>query len=148
MQSSTSSYEDLITILEREFTLCSEMVTLLQKEKDIITGLDIEALDNHVRDKELVVAKISMCEEARERMLQSLGLQGRKLSDIAVTAGPDYHDRIEMLASKFKSITNSIAELNRLNGLLIEKSLFYIKSSRRFLDTFGIMASSRISVEA
>jgi flagellar biosynthesis/type III secretory pathway chaperone len=148
MLSLTNSYEDLITILEREFILCSEMVTLLQEEKDIMAGMDLEALDNHVIEKQLIAAKISMCEEARERMLLSLGMQGRTLSEIALTAGPDYHDRLAMLASKFKSITHSIAELNNLNGLLIERSLFYIKSSSRFLDSLGIKAIGKISVEA
>jgi flagellar biosynthesis/type III secretory pathway chaperone len=147
MQSSIKSYEDLITVLEQEFDLCSEMVTLLQKEKDIIAGLDLEALERHLREKELVASKISVCEEARARVLQALGLQNKTLTEIAAAAGSDYGERLSFISSKFKSITNSIAELNTLNGLLIERSLFYVKSSRRFLDTFGIAASSRISVE-
>jgi flagellar biosynthesis/type III secretory pathway chaperone len=148
MQSSTNSYEELIIILEREFTLCSDLVMLLQNEKDVIVGLDTEVLDSHLRDKELVAAKINVCEEARERLLDSLGMKNKTLSEVAAGAGPDYGDRLSFIASKFKSITNSIAELNTLNSLLIEKSLFYIKSSRNFLETFGINPSSRISLEA
>ena len=147
MQSSTKSYEDLITVLEREFDLCSEMVMLLQKEKDIIADFDLEKLDSHLREKELVASKINMCEEARAQVLQKLGLQNKTLSEISVVAEAGYSQRLSFIASQFKSITESISELNTLNGLLIEKSLFYIKSSRRFLDTFGITASSRISVE-
>jgi hypothetical protein len=147
MQSSIKSYEDLITVLEREFDLCSEMVALLQREKDIIASLDLEALDRHVREKELVASKISICEEARAQVLQLLGLRDKTLTEIAAVAEPGYSERLVFIASKFKSITSSISELNTLNGLLIEKSLFCIKSSRRFLDTFGITASSRISVE-
>jgi flagellar biosynthesis/type III secretory pathway chaperone len=131
MQLSTKSYEDLITVLEREFDLCSEMVTLLQQEKDIIAGHDLEALDSHVREKELLTSKINVCEEARAQVLQLLGLRDKTLIEVAGAAGPDYSERLSFIASKFKSITNSIAELNTLNGLLIEKSLFYIKSSRR-----------------
>jgi flagellar biosynthesis/type III secretory pathway chaperone len=148
MQSSTNSYEELIIILEREFTLCSDLVTLLQNEKDVIVGLDTEVLDSHLRDKELVAAKIKVCEEERERLLDSLGMTNKNLSEVAAGAGPAYGDRLSFMASKFKSITNSIAELNTLNSLLIEKSLFYIKSSRNFLKTFGINPSSRISLEA
>jgi flagellar biosynthesis/type III secretory pathway chaperone len=147
MQSLTKSYEDLIVILEKEFDLLSAMVDLLQKEKDVIAGLDIVALDNHTREKELIAAKIKICEEARERVLQSLGFEDKTLTQIAAVAGPVYSERLSFIASKFKSITHSISELNTLNGLLIEKSLFYIKSSSRFLDTFGITASNRVSVE-
>lgn len=148
MQSSTNSYDDLITILEQEFSLCSDMVTLLQKEKDVITGLDTGALDSHLREKELVAAKITVCEESRERMLQSLGLPNKTLSEVASSAGPLYSEHLSSLASRFKSIAHSIAELNTLNSLLIEKSLFYVRSSRNFLKTFGINPSSRISLEA
>ncbi len=148
MQSSTNSYEELIDILEREFSLCSELVTLLQKEKDVIAGLDNEALDTHLRDKELVSAKINICEETRERTIRSLGMVNRTLSEIAASAGPDYGERLSLIASKFRSIASSISELNTLNSLLIEKSLFYIRSSRNFLKTFGINPKQRISVEA
>jgi flagellar biosynthesis/type III secretory pathway chaperone len=148
MQSSINSYDDLITILEQEFSLCSDMVTLLQKEKDVIVGLDTEALDNHLREKELVAAKISVCEEARARMLQSLGMPNKTLTEVAAAAGNDYADHLSSIASRFKSIATSIAELNTLNSLLIEKSLFYIRSSRNFLNTFGINPQPRISVEA
>ena len=148
MQSSTNTYDDLITILEQEFSLCHDMVTLLQKEKDVITGLNMEALDSHLSEKELVAAKITVCEEARERILQSLGMPNKTLNEVAAAAGPDYSDRLLSMASRFKSIAHSIAELNTLNSLLIEKSLFYIRSSRSFLKTFGINPHARISMEA
>jgi flagellar biosynthesis/type III secretory pathway chaperone len=148
MQSSTSSYEELIDVLEREFALCSDLVALLQKEKDVIAGLDTEALDIHLREKELVSAKINICEETRERTLRSLGMANSSLSEVAAGAEPEYGDRLSYIASKFKSITNSIAELNTLNSMLIEKSLFHIRNSRNFLNTFGINPQSRISMEA
>ena len=109
MQSSINSYDSLITILEQEFYLCSDMVTLLQKEKDVIVGLDTEALDNHLREKELVAAKISVCEEARARMLQSLGMPNKTLTEVAAAAGNAYADRLSSIASRFKSIANSMA---------------------------------------
>jgi len=148
MRSSTNSYEELIDVLECEFTLCSDLVALLQKEKDVIAGFDNEAFDAHLRNKELVSAKISVCEELRVKMLTSLGMESKTLSEVAAGAGPDYGERLSLIASKFKSITDSIVELNNLNSMLIEKSLFYIRSSQNFLKTFGINPCSSISLEA
>ncbi len=148
MQSSTNLYEELIAVLEREFDLCSDLVALLQKEKDVIAGLDTVALDGHLRDKELVTAKIQVLEDSRERILQSLGFTDKTLSEVAASAEPNYKERLSFIASKFKSIANSIKELNTLNSLLIDKSLFYIKSSRNFLSTFGINPKQRVSMEA
>ena|ERR1700690_2136817 len=148
MQSSTTSYDDLINILEREFLLCIDMVTLLQKEKDVIKGLNTEALDNHLREKELVAAKITICEEVRGKMLQSLGMPNKTLTEVAAGAGPDYSDRLSSIASRYKSITHSLTELHVLNSLLIGKSLSYVRASRNFLKTFGIEPQSRLSLEA
>jgi len=148
MQSSTNSYEELIDVLEKEFSLCSELVALLQKEKDVIAGMNMDALEMHLRDKQLVSSKIDICEGSRERVLRSLGMADKSLTEIAECAGHDYRDRLSNISSKFKSIASSISELNTLNGLLIEKSLFYIRSSRNFLTTFGINPQQRISVEA
>jgi len=147
MQSLTNSYENLITILEKEFDLLSGMVELMQKEKDVITGTDVSALNEHIRNKELVAAKIALCEEARLREFKALGLSGKKLSEVAAESSPDYRDRLLSIVSRFKAVKSSIAELNKLNELLIDKSLFYIRSSRRFLETFGFQASGKVSME-
>jgi flagellar biosynthesis/type III secretory pathway chaperone len=147
MQSSTSSYENLITILEKEFDLLSSMVELMQKEKDVVSGIDISALDDHIRNKELVAAQIKVCEEVRERELKALGLSGKKLTEIAAESGPNYHEHLLFMVSRFRAIKTSIEELNKLNGLLIEKSLFYMRSSSRFLETFGVRASGKVSME-
>jgi len=148
MQSLKGLYENLIDILEREFGLCSELVTLLQKEKDVIAGLNLEALETHLREKQLVSSKIDICENSRENILRSLGLTGKSLTEVASIADIDHRERLFQIASKFKAIASSISELNTLNNLLIERSLFHVRSSRNFLKTFGIDPQQRISVEA
>jgi flagellar biosynthesis/type III secretory pathway chaperone len=147
MQSLTRSYDNLITILEKEFDLLVGVVELLQKEKDVITSNNLDNLNNHVREKETVFARIRACEDVRTRELKSLGLSKSKLSEIAETAGPESKERLALIVSKLKSVSGSITELNKLNGLLIEKSLFYIRNSRRFLETFGITPKGKVSVE-
>lgn len=135
-------------VLEKEFELCTQLVALLQKEKDVIVSLDPAALEQLLREKETVIAGIRLCDETRDRLLGSLGFANRTISDIAEVADVGYRERLTMLASKFKAIVSSIAELNRFNSVLIEKSLQYVKTSYNFLDSFGIEPQRKVSVEA
>ncbi len=141
-------YEELLGVLEKEFDFCTQLVVLLQKEREVIVGLDPAALELLLREKETIFTGIRLCDESRERVLSSLGFSGRTISDLAQLAEIDYRDRLSGLASKFKAIVSSIAELNRFNSVLIEKSLQYVKTSYNFLDSFGIQPKRQLSVEA
>lgn len=141
-------YEEFIAILEKEFVLCTQLVGLLQKERDVIVSLDPTALENLLREKESISTNIRMCDEARERILERLGFKDKTISQVAAVADEEYKDRLIDIASRFTSVIQSITELNKLNGKLIEKSLYYVKASYNFLNTFGVSASQKISVEA
>ena len=141
-------YEELITILEKEFVLCTQLVGLLQKEKDVIVSLDPNSLEKLLREKESISSSIRMCDEARERILERLGFNNKTISQVASVADDEYRDKLKDIASRFTSVIHSITELNKLNGKLIEKSLYYVKASYNFLNAFGISPRQKISVEA
>lgn len=141
-------YEDLIGILEKEFALCIQMVELLQREKAVIVALDHKTLENLLRDKQAVTEKIRLCDERRERILDGLGFKNKTISEIAEVSEEEYRDRVREIASRFKSVIGSITELNKFNSLLIEKSLYYLKTSYSFLNTFDIIPKQKVSVEA
>jgi flagellar biosynthesis/type III secretory pathway chaperone len=141
-------YEELITILEKEFVLCTQLVGLLQQEKDVIVSLDPNSLEQLLREKESISTNIRMCDEARERILERLGFNNKTISQVASAADDEYRDKLKNIASRFTSVIHSITELNKLNGKLIEKSLYYVKASYNFLNAFGISPRQKISVEA
>ncbi|MBI5212799.1 MAG: flagellar protein FlgN [Nitrospirae bacterium] len=144
----THLYEDLINVLEKEFFLCTQLVELLQREKDVIVSLDPAALEALLKDKEAITVEIKLCDEARERILDALGFENKTISEVADIAAHGFRERLSSIASKFTAIIHSISELNRFNSVLIEKSLYYIKTSYNFLNTFDVGAHQKISVEA
>jgi flagellar biosynthesis/type III secretory pathway chaperone len=135
-------------VLEKEFTLCTQLVELLQKERDVIVSLDPRALESLLGEKESITTMIRVCDETRKKILESLGFKDKTISEVAETAENGYRERLTYIASKFKSIINSISELNRFNSILIEKSLYYIKTSYNFLNTFDITPRQKVSLEA
>ncbi len=141
-------YEELVDVLEKEFFFCTQLVDLLQKEKDVIISLNPGALEQLLAEKETISTNIRMCDEARERILDRLGFKSRTISQVAAAADDDYRDKLTAIASKFTSVIHSITELNKFNGKLIEKSLYYVKASYKFLNSFGVTARQKVSVEA
>lgn len=144
----TRLYEDLIDVLEKEFSLCTQLVELLQKEKDVVASLDPRALELLLGDKEAITTQIRVCDETREKILDNLGFKNKTISEVAGMAESSYRERLTSIASKFTSIIHSISELNRFNSVLIEKSLYYIKTSYNFLNNFDVSARRKISLEA
>lgn len=144
----TRLYEDLIDVLEKEFSLCTQLVELLQKEKDVVASLDPRALELLLGDKEAITTQIRVCDETREKILDNLGFKNKTISEVAGMAESSYRERLTSIASKFTSIIHSISELNRFNSVLIEKSLYYIKTSYNFLNNFDVSAHRKISLEA
>jgi flagellar biosynthesis/type III secretory pathway chaperone len=141
-------YEDLIDVLEKEFSICTQLVDLLQKEKDVIASLDPRALEQLLGDKDAITTQIRVCDETREKILDSLGFKNKTITEVAMMAESSYRERLTNIASKFTSIIHSISELNRFNSVLIEKSLYYIKTSYNFLNNFDVSPRQKISVEA
>ncbi len=141
------SYEDLIDALEREFSLCIQLVELLQREKDTIALLDSRALELLLNDKKMITAAIKACDETREEILKAMGLESMTISDIAIVASGICRERLIDIASKFTSIMHTISELNRFNRILIEKSLHYVNASYNFLGTFDVSAQQKVSRE-
>lgn len=141
-------YEELIDVLEKEFFFCTQLVELLQKEKDVIISLNPNALEQLLAEKEAISTNIRICDEARERILDRLGFKNKTISQVAAAAADEYRDKLTAIASKFTSVIQSITELNKFNGKLIEKSLYYVKASYKFLNSFGVTARQKVSVEA
>lgn len=141
-------YEDLIGILEKEFSLCVKMLALLQEEKDVIVSLDHIRLESLLGEKEAVAAGIRVCDDSRERILDSLGYKNKSINEVAQLADGAYKERLLAISSKFAAVIQSISELNRFNSMLIEKSLYYVKTSYNFLSGFDINPKQRVSVEA
>lgn len=143
----TRLYDELLKILEKEYALCAELVELLRTERDIIVSLDPGALESLLKEKEHITYNVRLCDDRREEILTDLGLGGKTVSEIAFMADEEYRQRLTELTVRFKSIINTISELNRFNRLLIEKSLRYIKTSYSFLNSYNISGQRSISLE-
>lgn len=144
----THLYDELIEILEREYSLCIDLVELLKKEKEVIVRLNATDLENLLREKETLTFKIKGCDEKRDNLIKQLGFQGKTIKEIAFTINGNYRKKLLNLAENFSLVIQDIRDLNKINSMLIAKSLHYIKTSYNFLNTFNISPREKLSVEA
>lgn len=143
----THLYEALVQELKKELELCKQMTELLELEKDVIPMLDYKALQDIITKKQEITSKIKEADIKRNKLMSELGFKGKTLADISGLVAVEYQGVFEDLANDFKQELKAISELNSFNSRLIEKSLFYLKTSFNFLSTFNIAPKQRISVE-
>lgn len=141
-------YEELEGVLKREYEFCLEFVELLKLEKDIISRLNAEELEQLLRQKEMINFKIKGCDERRDQILKELGLEKKTIREVAMSVEGEPRQRLLKLAEDFSVLIQTIRDLNRINSMLIAKSLHYIKTSYNFLSTFNVKPKEKLSVEA
>ncbi len=144
----THLYDQLDAILQREYDLCVELIELLKREKDVIVRLNANELEQLLREKEMLTFKIKRCDEQRDSLLAEMGLEKKTLKEVALSAEGEYRNKMLALAEEFAVVIQTIRDLNKINSMLIAKSLHYIKTSYNFLTTFNINPKEKLSVEA
>ncbi|RMG57742.1 MAG: flagellar protein FlgN [Deltaproteobacteria bacterium] len=137
--------KELVSILEEELSLFDTLIELMTVEGEVVGSLDVERIDDHLRKKTELIERIRALDARREEILSREGCSGKSLREIARQWGDDELSRI---AREFREKIERVTELNRINSLLIEKSLLYVSSSFRFLRDLGVNPKARVSVEA
>ncbi len=140
--------ERLVSLLEEELDLMGELLDLMRVEGEVVASLDVERIDSHLKSKGEIVNSIRRLDGEREKLLDEMGMKGKTLKEVAGEVDGESRERLLKLASEFQEKLREICELNRLNSMLIEKSLLYVSSSFKFLENFGITPKGRVCLEA
>jgi len=146
----TSLHKELVNILEKEKALLGNLYSIVSEERDAIVGLKSVELERILRDKEQALVKLSLWEEEREKLLKKNGLNGSCLSEILKNADNEESDemsRLQELYKNMKTLLCAIAEIQKINEQLIDRSIVHIGTAVKFLESFGITARQNFSKE-
>ena len=131
--------EKLIGLIEDEKRLYGLLLTILQEEKAAALASRLDTLDQAVKEKENVLLKIRILEEQRINLLtqiaEALGEPVHRLTlkRLAEHLPEPHAVRVLACRSSFKSLAQSIQELNNSNRRLFQRSLELIKGSINLL---------------
>lgn len=122
------SLKNLQSLLDEITRLFQQFVKFLQQEKVFIIDGSAEELMHCVEEKESVLKKIAVLEKKRILLVQEISLAaGEKetltLKELIPLSQGSFKTRFEKSLSGLEALSASIAELNQINGLLVEKTL-------------------------
>ncbi len=130
-------------ILVEEVQGCRLLLELLQREKRCLLELQMEGIEALTKQKDVLVLKLRLLEEERERLLGIFLL--RNFPDFLTEGAPSRKITLQKLAeltgeiffqemrSKLISLSQSIKELNDLNKVMIDRTLVFLKKNNQFL---------------
>ncbi len=148
----TSLYKELANILKEEKRLLSELYSVVSEERDAIVALNSKELEKILMNKEALLVKISLWEKEREKILKNHGLDGRTISEIIKMQSNQEENKeisvIEEVYKTMKSLLYAIAEIQKINEQLIDRSIIHIGTAIKFFESFGIKPKQTLSREA
>ena len=140
----TSLHKELIEILDEEKALLANLYRIVSEERDAIVGLKYKELEGILRQKEETLMKLSLWEKEREK----LGLNKKSLYEIISESehNEDFY-KLRELYNSMRALLGAIGEIQKINEQLIDRSIFHIGMSLKFLESFGISPKQSFSKE-
>lgn len=131
--------EELISVLEKETFLYQNFLHILKEERESISSFSAEHLAELVSSKMDIFEAIREAEGTRGAIVGSLSdsLEVKKIeftiSHLIGILNEPYAGRLRNCAEELSNVVAVVAEFNKDNGVLIERSLKYINDSIRIL---------------
>jgi len=137
-------HKELIEILDEEKALLANLYRIVSEERDAIVGLKYKELEGILRQKEETLMKLSLWEKEREK----LGLNKKSLYEIISESehNEDFY-KLRELYNSMRALLGAIGEIQKINEQLIDRSIFHIGMSLKFLESFGISPKQSFSKE-
>lgn len=133
--------DNLLSILHQEIALYQGLSGLLHEERRVMAELSLEGLYLSNNQKETLLLRLKVLERARLELIDKIApLIGLSQGEMTISGlidrinDPQKSGLLSCYA-RLSSLVESIEEINHINGLLIEKSLSYIKGSISFLNS-------------
>jgi flagellar biosynthesis/type III secretory pathway chaperone len=127
-------------ILNEEIKGYRELIDLLQKEKECLINLDTAGIENVYKEKDTVILKLRLLDEERINLLKRLSQENNTEKEMTLQRLYKLtgDETLKNMRLQLISMLQSIEELNEFNGILIERSLSFIRNSLAFLKASGI----------
>ncbi len=128
----------IINILKEQINTYKMLNDLLKKERDCLINIDAEKVEEISKEKDTVIMRLRLLEEERQRLIRQFAEENGVDAEInleklgRMTGNRLFHD----LRSRMLSLLQSIEEMNKVNSILIDRSLNYIRTTTGFFNLF------------
>lgn len=138
-----SLIEELITTLQQENDVYSEMIPIAKEKSSIIANNDLLALQEITDKEQAFVEKVMMLDKKREEIIANVGIvlckeaKTLKIQEIIklLEAQPKEQEKLSSVHTNLKKTINELMEFNNHNKSLIEQSLEIIEFNMNFIQS-------------
>jgi flagellar biosynthesis/type III secretory pathway chaperone len=127
--------EELITLIRREEQVLKAFLNLLNLQKQYLLANEIEQFQGTVERQEALIDEIKELETKRiEKVREMAAVEGLQEDEITlthlieITLG-DVSEELKKLKQSLSKLVEKIRRANRVNGMLIKRSLDIIQQS-------------------
>lgn len=116
----------LVSTLEEMILVQQEMLSLLQREKKLMIGGELDDLLRCLQEKENLLGRLRGLEQRRQAEIAPMARQWGEdrsltLKQLAQRVPEPFRGRLTDCHTRLEALTASIQELNQINGLLIDR---------------------------
>jgi flagella synthesis protein FlgN len=124
--------------LAEEFAGLSRLQELLQSEQKALTEGEVDSLPELVNSKAVLISKITVLADGRHQSLVAMGMEGSEngMQSWIEASGDDAE---KQQWSALLALATEVKELNRLNGMLINK---HTQTNQQMMSLFGSMVGN------
>lgn len=133
------SENTIINILEEQVKAYRALQDLLIKERASLVEIDPRGVEEISKQKDTVVMRLRLLEDERQRLVRQFAdeksVSGNiNLDELGRQCG---NEQFSKLRTQLRSLLSSIEEMNRINSVLIDRSLKYIRTTVNFFSSFS-----------
>ncbi len=126
----------VIKCLEIDVDFYRDLTVFLMKKHTKILADDLEWLTDSLNDEQAFMMKSRSLEDKRLALFKGLGIENRKLSELAEEAPEEFRPKMKMLTEQLTEIVGKITELNRETTEIVKRKL---DNQKEFVKQAGIL---------
>lgn len=126
----------VIKCLEIDVDFYRDLTIFLMKKRTKVMADDLDWLADSLNDEQAFLMKSRSLEEKRLALFKGLGIENKKLSELANEAPEEYRLKIRMLTDQLTETVEKITELNRETTEIVKRKL---DNQKEFVQQAGIL---------
>lgn len=131
----------VVKCLEIDVDFYRDLTVFLMKKHARIMADDLEWLTNSLNNEQAYMMKSRSLEEKRLALFKGLGIEDKKISELAEDAPEEYRPKINMLSRQLTEIIGKITELNAETTEMVKRKL---DNQKEFVERAGILEKPEI----
>lgn len=113
----------VVKCLEIDVDFYRELTVFLMKKHTKILADDLDWLTNSLNDEQAFLMKSRSLESKRLELFRGLGIDGKKLGELAQEAPEEYRPKMNMLYKQLTELVDNITELNSRTTEMVKRKL-------------------------